>query len=144
MKIFISYSRVDRDTCDRVTTFLSRYHDVWMDREDILPGEDWSRAITKGIKNCDVFLFLASHSSVVSPHCNAEINAALKFKKDVIPVMLDNLVLPQELARLQWVFLDDFEEAMCEILASIKKPQSNLWQLICAVEAVALLISILL
>ncbi len=140
LKIFISYSHIDRDDCSQIAQFLGKYHEVWWDKEDIRPGSDWSDAINRGIRNCDVFLFLASRNSAVSPYCALEVKTAIQHKKVIIPVMRENIILPPELAKLQWVFMDDFEVAMCELLGSLSSHPSRVWQwqVLCMVEAILL------
>ena len=45
-KIFISYARVDEQAVRQIYDALKTAgHEPWLDVEDILPGENWHRAI---------------------------------------------------------------------------------------------------
>lgn len=93
-----------------------------------------------------MFLFLASSHSVNSPYCAYEVKMAISHKKVIIPLMTENLVLPPTLAKLQWIFLTDFDEAMCELLGGLSSQPSKLWwwQALCVAEAIMLVLTLLL
>ncbi len=65
MKVFISYAREDIETARKL------YHDLkragitpWMDKEDILIGENWKIAIRQAIKESSYFIALLSSNSL--------------------------------------------------------------------------------
>lgn len=123
---------------------LKPYHTVWIDWESIEVGEDWERAIARGIRRCDIFLFLASDSSCQSTYCQQEIQQALLWRKPIIPVVMENgLVLPKSLARLQWIFWDDSEKAIRKLLISTLRQRQSYWKWIALAEAVAICLALL-
>ena len=64
IKIFLSYASEDYSL---VSDFYDRLKKIginsWMDKKDILPGENWERSIWRAVKNADfIILFLSNHS----------------------------------------------------------------------------------
>ena len=51
--IFISYSRKDTEFTDKLAESLeSRGLNVWIDRGDIIAGDQWRRQIVDAIEEC--------------------------------------------------------------------------------------------
>lgn len=127
-KLFISYSRKDKDIARKVIDALKTVgHDIWVDWEDIPPASNWMDQIKDGIAKADAFLFLISPDSIKSGYCADELNHAAKNTKRIIPVMLryvkpestDNLI-----RQLQWIAAregeDNFDEAIKKIKTAIE------------------------
>lgn len=148
MDIFISYSHSDKPTALQLEAALSPFHSCWIDSVSIAAGRRWEEEIQRGIRNCEVFLFLVSEKSLSSPFCQEEVELALRLRKLVIPIMLGNYVLPEELARLQWVFLkeNDFDAGINQLLGELSRLHYFPWHLIAIAEAgiILLLIGVLL
>ena len=63
MKIFLSYASEDRPVAEQVALALgAQGHDVFFDREDLPPGDDFHSRIRRAIEGSDQFVFL------ISPH----------------------------------------------------------------------------
>ena len=99
----------------------------WLDKEDLLPGQDWQRAITEAVRTADVVLVCLSKCSIAKTgYVQREIAYALDRADEhpedriyLIPVKLEPCQVPQRLSRWQWVNL--FEERGYEkLLASLK------------------------
>ncbi|QTA82990.1 Sulfatase-modifying factor enzyme domain-containing protein [Desulfonema limicola] len=61
MKIFISYTREDYDIAKRLYDDLKKAGiDPWMDKVNLLPGQNWKIHITKAIKESKYFIALLS------------------------------------------------------------------------------------
>lgn len=99
-KVFISYSKRDYigkdgrpmpgNPVDKVMEALSESGiSYWIDRQDLDPGVTYAEYISRNIKDCDVFLFLASYSANSSEWTLREISTAIAFGKSVLPVRLD-------------------------------------------------------
>lgn len=141
MKIFVSYSHKDEVTALKLVSVLEPFHTIWIDSspESLTGGEDWERAIARGIRKCDIFLFLASPSSCESQWCLNEIGQALRWKKPIIPVVTQNgLVLPKKIARLQWVFLDDSETSIRKLLIATVRRKRQYWVWVALIESLAI------
>lgn len=122
VKIFLSYAHADGDGVGRIYQHLKeRGHKPWLDREDILGGEEWELAIRTGIRESDLFLLcLSPHSLVRRGVLQKEIKIALdvaeeKLDTDIflIPVWiqvgtpLPKEEMPERLSRLQWINLPE-------------------------------------
>jgi tetratricopeptide (TPR) repeat protein len=85
----------------------------WMDKKDILPGEDWESCIQRVIRRSDFFLVCLSINSVSRRgFLQKEIKYALdiwqeKLESDIylIPARLEDCEVPESLRRFQWVNL---------------------------------------
>jgi TIR domain len=85
----------------------------WFDEENILPGQDWQREITKAVKRSDVVLVCLSSSSInktgyVQKEIKEVLDVADLRPEDaifVIPVRLEDCIVPDRLAKWQWVDL---------------------------------------
>lgn len=89
--IFISYSRYDSEVVNEfVTEFEKEGFSVWIDRDGIESGDDFKRVILKAIKESTVVLFFSSEHSNVSDWTAKEIGVAVKYKKHIIPILLDD------------------------------------------------------
>ena len=94
----------------------------WMDKKDILPGEQWKSSIQKAIRNSDFFLACLSTRSVSKrSYIQIEFKDALKIWEEklrddiyLIPVRLDECNVPEDFRHLQWV--DIFEPSGWERL----------------------------
>jgi formylglycine-generating enzyme required for sulfatase activity len=107
MRLFISYSNVDRAICREIAARLETAHDVWYDKK-LTAGQDWKRLIDSHINSSDIVLWLLSPESIESPHCQEEVRLAQSLGKPVLPVRLqDNAVLPEAVKHLQIVDLSD-------------------------------------
>ena len=89
--IFISYSRYDSNVVNELVALLEQEgYSVWIDRDGIESGDDFKRVILKAIKESKVVLFFSSEHSNVSDWTAKEIGVAVKYKKHIIPIMLDD------------------------------------------------------
>jgi formylglycine-generating enzyme required for sulfatase activity len=89
-RIFISYSRADRQFVDDLVPLLRRVygHDsLWFD-DDIHGGADWWHMILSEIGVCELFAYLISNDSLASPYCQAEMREALRLRKQILPVIV--------------------------------------------------------
>ncbi len=92
-RIFISYSRADRQFIDQFIPLIRRVYgndSLWFD-DDIHGGVDWWQMILNEIEKCDIFVYLISNEALESSYCQAEFREALRLKKQVIPVIVRRL-----------------------------------------------------
>lgn len=65
MKIFLSYASQDRPVADAVHRALAEQgHDVFFDREDLPPGEEFHARIRRAIETSDLFVILVSENAI--------------------------------------------------------------------------------
>src|SRR5579872_5218638 len=94
-EIFISYSSVDRDRATSLAHHLrSSGYSCWMDTSGIDGAMNWSSEIVTALNNCHTLLFLISKHSVASHNCAKEIHLASEKRKNILPVLIDDIQLP--------------------------------------------------
>ena len=65
VKVFISYAREDADKATMLYQYLKAAGlDPWLDKESILPGQQWKSAIRNAIKDSRYFIALLSSNSI--------------------------------------------------------------------------------
>jgi cellulose biosynthesis protein BcsQ len=136
---FITYSSVDgKDFALKLADHLAAGPpaiDVWIDQRNLLPGEDWDEQIAQAIKTCKGMLFVMSQDSVRADSvCKDEWIMALRYKKPVIPLLLDrDAELPFRLASREYVdCTGPFDLAVARLrkhLAWLDSPEGQLQNL---------------
>lgn len=123
-KVFLSYSRSDRERAQAVADSLrARHFGVFKDTDDILPTEEWKDRLQQLIEEADTIVFLLSPQSAKSEVCAWEIEHAASLNKRIAPIVIEQVEgkdIPPLLARLNFIFCtprDPFENAM-ETLSS--------------------------
>ena len=126
-KIFISYSREDEAQAAFVQQALTRAgFEVWFDKNNLRPGDDWNAQIHSAIRDCRFFLALLSSNSLGKRgYVQKEVKLALdvldEFPPDeifIVPVRLDNCNPQHERLRmLNWVnMFPDTEPGLTRIV----------------------------
>ena len=122
-RVFIIYSHKDKEAARKLTVELRNMgYNPWLDEEEIIPGQNWEKAIYQAIESSSAALFLASKNTLgESGSILSKIKAAMEVLRvernahsPVIPVMLEESELPKELANIHSVRL--FEEQGMEQL----------------------------
>ena len=117
-KVFICYAREDEAlTRNLYNRLLRDGFQPWLDKEDILPGQDWESEIKKAVKKCDYILVCLSKSSISKTgFVQKEIRLALDVADTqpdgsifLIPIRLEEIDIPERLSQLQWVNYFDNE-----------------------------------
>lgn len=112
--IFLSYAHADYTAVRRLYERLSDAgFKPWLDKEDILPGEDFLLCIEEAVRNCNFFFIcLSSNSADRRGVIQREIKIALDNRKEkleddiyVVPVRIEPCEPPKSLSKLQWVDL---------------------------------------
>lgn len=126
-KIFLSYAREDLKIAQRLYNDLKRKGlELWFDREDLLPGQNWEEAINQAISNCSYFLALLSSNSLSKRgYIQKELKMALDIldeyppsKVYIIPVRLDECMpSDRRLQSIHWADLfPSYEEGLKKTL----------------------------
>jgi TIR domain/AAA domain len=111
--VFLSYAPSDRDRVDTLRQRLRRDGvKVWVDKEQLSPGQDWRSEISDAIRSADCFLVCLSREAVNSQgYFQLETRLALEVAEErtagafLIPVRLEECEVPENLARYHWVDL---------------------------------------
>ena len=131
IKVFISYTTEDYEMAKKLYDDLKKAGvDPWLDREDLLVGENWKNKIYQVIQKYDYCLMLLSSKSVSKVgFVQKEIRIALDKmgilppnKIFIIPVRLDDCKTSyEELQELQWVDLfPNYDEGLEKIFKRVK------------------------
>ena len=101
MKIFLSYASQDREIANSINrALLEQGHDVFFDREDLPPGEEFHIRIRRAIESADLFVFLISKYAIdAGSYTLNELDIAEKKLKQasgrLLPVLLQPIPLDQ-------------------------------------------------
>jgi len=64
--VFLSYAREDIEIAQRIySDLISMGVEVWFDKKNLRPGEQWKIAISKAIKECRYFLAIISKTKLL-------------------------------------------------------------------------------
>lgn len=125
--IFLCYSRKDSQQALQLKTEIENLgYSIWLDKEDILPGQKWELNIRNAINDSRVVIVcLSSHWVSEKSFVHKELKTALEvmdlFPEDhafIIPVKLDDCDIPDKLKDLQYVeisqrgYLDQLQQAL--------------------------------
>src|SRR5678816_3623300 len=121
-KIFFSYARADSQfVLELANDLRSAGVNIWIDQQDILPGERWDNAIQKALTTAPCLLVVLSPASVASQSVMDEVAYALQFNKRVVPVLYQRCDIPFRIQRLQYIdFTDSNEEGLRQLLRALK------------------------
>jgi hypothetical protein len=112
--IFISYAREDEVYASNLYDALrGRRHKPWMDKRDLIAGQEWENEIRKAIEKSDFFIALMSSTSVTK---KGFIQKEIRFALDVlgemppgriyfIPARIEPCDVPDIIKHFQWVDL---------------------------------------
>jgi len=104
-RVFLSYSHDDSSTADEVVNELRKAGaKVWVDTEQLRPGETTTHAIDKAINDADTAVLLLSR--MPSPHVLSELRLAQEKEVKIILVILENLdsrELPPDIQNLGYI-----------------------------------------
>jgi hypothetical protein len=113
--VFISYGHADSDIALRIRTALTKkgVDRVWIDVEQILPGDVFVKKIEDGLERSSAVAILISPASLASGWVEEEYTRAISLTKRlrnsvrVIPVVIKAASVPGFLASRSWVDFQD-------------------------------------
>src|ERR687886_304119 len=122
--VFVSHSSRDRAATERVVAQLraAGFAALFVDfdpEQGIPAGRNWERELYAQLRRTDAVIFLASHASITSRWCFAELSLARSLGHPVIPLRLQPTVELQLLADVQWIDLTDAEPGLPRLLAGL-------------------------
>ncbi len=128
-KIFISYATEDYEIAKKLYDDLKNAGiEPWLDRENILSGQNWRTIIPQAIRSCRYFLLLISERSVskrgvVQKEQKNAFDVLDEVPSDeifIIPARIDHTEpIDETLKNLHWADLSDYEQGFKQILRSI-------------------------
>ncbi len=103
--VFISYSRTDSATIDRLEAELISYgFRTWVDREHLEGGDKWATQIERAIQASDIVVVGLSPDAVASSWVTKELLFSQQLGKPIIPVVLRHVErIPLLLVEFQYI-----------------------------------------
>ena len=99
--VFISYSSKDKPVADAVCASLEKNSiRCWIAPRDILPGEDFPRAIIKGINESTVLVLIFSANANASPQVTREVTKAVSKGIIIIPFRIEHTPMSESMEYL--------------------------------------------
>lgn len=90
-QVFISYSRKDAEAVNTIREILDRNGiSYWIDKEGVFSGVNYKEVIVDAIETANAVLFVSSVNSNASINVIRELGYAVKQRRTIIPVMLDD------------------------------------------------------
>jgi hypothetical protein len=100
--VFISYSHKDREIVIPAIRIQKDLRDAaYFDVYNISPGSHWRREIANAIRSAEVFILCWSKNAADSKEVEREWQCALDNRTRIIPVLLDETSLPDQLKHIQ-------------------------------------------
>jgi TIR domain len=133
--VFVSHSHDDSPAANLLVKALEERGVVcWLAPRDVPAGGSYAESILNAIESASCFVLIYSQSSNVSSHVMREVERALKFGVNIVPVRFDDSKpsksLDYLLATVHWLAITpdardrSIVRAAEQILAAVKKSQS--------------------
>lgn len=108
-QVFISYARKDTEKVNIIRKILEEKSvDYWIDKEGIYSGVNYKEVIVDAIDKAKVVIFVSSANSNASINVIRELGYAVKQKKTIIPIVLDDAQYAKSI-RLDIADIDQIE-----------------------------------
>ncbi|HEY1388406.1 MAG TPA: TIR domain-containing protein [Ktedonobacterales bacterium] len=96
---FISYSRKQFFVAKRLAELLDdQRFTMWLDVEQIAPGDNWQASIDRGLRDCRALVVVASKAAYRSAAVQYEVDAALKAGKPIYLAVIEPCEFTETLA----------------------------------------------
>jgi hypothetical protein len=113
LKVFLCHAHADRDAVRALYTRLTDDGvDAWLDKEKLLPGQDWELEIKKAVREADVVVVCLSKQFNQAGFRQKEVRLALDTAMEkiedeifIIPARLEECKVPESLRKWHWVDL---------------------------------------
>lgn len=127
LRVFLCHASDDKPKVETLYYRLAKDgFDAWLDKEKLIPGQDWQLEIPKAVRSSDVVVVCLSSRSVTKEgYVQKEIKIALDIADEkpdgtiyIIPIRLENCNVPDRLGRYHWVdlFLENGYKNLCKAL----------------------------
>ena len=133
LKVFLCHAHSDKDTVKALYDRLTQDGvDAWLDKEKLLPGQDWEFEIRKAVHEADVVVVCLSKQFNQAGFRQKEVRLALDTAMEkpageifIIPARLEECDTLETLTKWHWV--DMFgEEGYAKLVSALKKRSLNL------------------
>jgi len=125
--VFLSHASEDAEAVAKINTDLRKSGILtWLDKQDLLPGDDWRQKIEEKIESSDYVLVFLSPRSINKPGTfQREIKYAFDKMMErpsgesyIIPILLENCDPPREFKDIHWsiAWKDNWFESLLKSL----------------------------
>lgn len=123
-QVFISYSRKDVESVNAIREILDQNGiSYWIDKEGIFSGENYKEVIVDAIEIAKAAVFVSSANSNASINVIRELGYAVKQRRTIIPVMLDDTPYAKsvrlDISDIHQIEFDGSASAAKELVTSI-------------------------
>ncbi len=119
--VFISYPHSESDWARKFACALKdRHTSVWIDRDQVKPGQSLAKAVQDGLKSSDTVVIVFPPENATNPGVLFELGAAVAMGKHVIPIIpadMDPAKIPFSLQLRRFIRRGHPEETAAELLA---------------------------
>jgi len=133
-QIFISYAHDDSNAANRLFNDLKEFEKefklkFWLDKDSLLPGQNWSEVIQNVIKESKYFILLLSKNAIEkNTYVQEELRMALEKAENhqqaeiyIIPIRLDDCQISESIQKLHVVDLfPDWKHGFEKVLLAMK------------------------
>lgn len=133
--IFLSYRSTEADFALRLAADLKNAGvNLWMDRLDIKPGDDWISALQTAVNDCAAIISIVSPDYIASKYCRRELARADRMGRPIFPVLLRHVPprdWPFEIERRQYIDFTNWQdegvyhERLGQLVANLKRHASS-------------------
>jgi len=120
-KIFLSHATADQAVTRHIAHFLEEAGvDTWISFRDITPGAHWDETIEAALRSAAALAVVVTSASIESRYVRAEVEYAIAANKTVVPILVEEVVLPLRWRTLQHIRWNaDGAQACANTIASI-------------------------
>jgi hypothetical protein len=128
-KVFVSHASEDKERF--VNEFATKLRasgiDAWLDNWEMLPGDSLvDKVFEEGLKNAEAVIIILSKFSIEKPWVREELNASIVKRishgTKIIPIVLDDSIVPESLMSTVWESIKDvksYDASLKRIVSSI-------------------------
>jgi hypothetical protein len=133
LKVFLCHAHADRDAVRTLYTRLIKDGvDAWLDKEKLLPGQDWELEIRKAVREADVVVVCLSKQFNQAGFRQKEVRLALDTAMEqpegeifIIPARLEECDTLESLRKWHWVDLFD-GDGYRRLMSSLRMRAKNI------------------
>jgi hypothetical protein len=125
-KVFLSHSSKDKEHIRKLAVALrSKRVDVWLDEEQIKIGDDFVKALERGLQECDFVVVLLSPNFLLGPWAQEEYRSTLQRQVEsrttiLLPAIIQDCEVPPFLAAKRYADLrTDFVRGAESLASSV-------------------------
>lgn len=120
-KVFLSHATADQAVTRHIAYCLQGVGvDTWVSFSDITPGAHWDETIEVALRSAAAVIVVVTSSSIESRYVRAEVEDAIAANKTVVPIVIEDVVLPLRWRTLQHIRWNaDDAQSCANAIASI-------------------------